>query len=89
MLEKLNMKDLPGWVILSFSAVIITLFLQLLKAKDELRVSDVEHRIDLAKCREDQQKKADGELSEWKAAFAALKKENDEKMIELKKIKKR
>jgi len=89
MLEKLNMKDLPGWVIVSFSAVIITLFGLLIKAKDDLRVSDIEHRIDLAKCREDQQKKADGELSEWKAAFAALKKENEEKMSELKKIKRR
>ena len=89
MLEKLNMKDLPGWVIVSFSAVIITLFGLLIKAKDDLRVSDIEHRIDLAKCREDQQKKADGELSEWKAAFSALKKETEEKMSELKKIKRR
>jgi len=89
MLEKLNMKDLPGWVIVSFSVVIVALFWQLVEAKDALRVSDIEHRIDLAKCREDQQKKADGELSEWKAAFAALKKENDERMSELKKISKR
>ncbi len=87
MIEKLNLKDLPGWVILTFAAVITFLFASLIEAKNELRRSEVEHKAELAACRSDYQKRVDSDLAEWKANYIALKKEQEEKMKELKKYK--
>ena len=89
MLEKLNLKDLPGWVIVTFSGVIGVLFWLFVKAKDDLRLSEIEHKKELAACREEYQKRVDNDLSEWKASYAALKKEQDEKLNELRKIRRK
>lgn len=89
MLEKLNLKDLPVWVIVTFSGVIAALFSLLLTAQSDLRKAEAAKERAVAECEAMMRKKVETELAEWKASFAAMKADQEAKLKQLEKIKKR
>jgi predicted DNA-binding transcriptional regulator len=93
MLEKLNLKDLPAWVIVTFAGVIIFLFSLLMSAKDDVRMAEIEKgraiadkEKAIADCEALRRGETEKALAEWKGYYEALKKEQEAKINQLKRI---